>query len=40
MAMESKTKCKTAGDICYPHPSFSEALKEAYMAASGKPLHI
>lgn len=39
-AMEAKMTATKAGEMCYAHPSFSEALKEAYMSACGKALHI
>lgn len=41
VAMEAEMTVQTLGNLSHPHPSFSEALKEAcLMASEGKAIHV
>jgi len=39
-AMEFGASAEDVGRICHAHPTLSEAVKEAALAADGRALHI
>jgi dihydrolipoamide dehydrogenase len=38
--MEFKASSEDIARICHPHPTLSEAVKEAALAVSGRAIHI
>ena len=40
LAMEFKASAEDIGRVCHAHPTVSEAVKEAALAAWDKPLHL
>ena len=40
LAMEFGATCEDIAYTCHAHPTHAEAMKEAAMAVTGKPIHI
>jgi dihydrolipoamide dehydrogenase len=40
LAMEFSASAEDIGRVCHAHPTVSEALKEAALAAWEKPIHL
>ena len=40
LAMQKKASVDEMGQTCHAHPTLSEAIKEAALAAFGSPIHL